>query len=44
MVKMGDADGMICGVIGRYDFHLEHIRDVIGRKARVHTAWPRSTP
>ncbi|WP_374316932.1 NADP-dependent malic enzyme [Aquabacterium sp.] len=30
LVKMGDADGMICGVIGRYDLHLEHIRDVIG--------------
>ncbi|MDE1999944.1 MAG: NADP-dependent malic enzyme, partial [Burkholderiales bacterium] len=30
LVKMGDADGMICGVIGRYDFHLEHVRDVIG--------------
>ncbi|HYR26130.1 MAG TPA: NADP-dependent malic enzyme, partial [Aquabacterium sp.] len=22
LVKMGDADGMLCGVIGRYDLHL----------------------
>ena len=36
MVKMGDADGMICGVIGRYDFHLEHIRDVIGVREGAH--------
>ena len=36
MVKMGDADGMICGVIGRYDFHLEHIRDVIGVRPDAH--------
>jgi malate dehydrogenase (oxaloacetate-decarboxylating)(NADP+) len=36
LVKMGDADGMICGVIGRYDFHLEHIRDVIGTREGAH--------
>ena len=36
LVKMGDADGMICGVIGRYDFHLEHIRDVIGTRPSAH--------
>jgi len=36
LVKMGDADGMICGVIGRYDFHLEHIRDVIGVREGAH--------
>jgi malate dehydrogenase (oxaloacetate-decarboxylating)(NADP+) len=37
LVKMGDADGMICGVIGRYDYHLDHVREVIGTKpdARV---------
>ena len=37
LVKMGDADGMICGVIGRYDFHLEHIRDVIGVRPEAHS-------
>jgi len=36
LVHMGDADGMICGVIGRYDFHLEHIRDVIGTHPDAH--------
>ncbi|MFY9461191.1 malate dehydrogenase (oxaloacetate-decarboxylating)(NADP+) [Aquabacterium commune] len=36
LVKMGDADGMICGVIGRYDFHLEHVRDVIGTRPEAH--------
>ncbi|MGH8149012.1 MAG: NADP-dependent malic enzyme [Steroidobacteraceae bacterium] len=30
MVLLGDADGMLCGLHGRYDAHLEHIRDVIG--------------
>ncbi|HWP18368.1 MAG TPA: NADP-dependent malic enzyme [Burkholderiaceae bacterium] len=30
MVRLGDADGMLCGLVGRYDSHLEHVRDVIG--------------
>jgi malate dehydrogenase (oxaloacetate-decarboxylating)(NADP+) len=30
MVALGDADGMVCGLQGRFDAHLEHIRDVIG--------------
>ncbi|MDX1711804.1 MAG: NADP-dependent malic enzyme [Rhodovibrionaceae bacterium] len=29
-VKRGDADAMICGVEGRYDRHLRHIRSVLG--------------
>ncbi|MBA4108300.1 MAG: NADP-dependent malic enzyme [Leptothrix sp. (in: Bacteria)] len=36
MVKLGDADGMICGVIGRYDLHLNHIQEVIGQKPEAH--------
>lgn len=32
MVKLGDADAMICGLHGRFDTHLDHIRDVIGAK------------
>ncbi|WP_294638482.1 NADP-dependent malic enzyme [uncultured Aquabacterium sp.] len=36
LVKMGDADGMICGVIGRYDYHLDHVREVIGVKPGAH--------
>jgi malate dehydrogenase (oxaloacetate-decarboxylating)(NADP+) len=34
MVKLGDADAMLCGLVGRYDVHLEHIRDIIGLRAR----------
>ena len=30
MVHLGDADGMLCGLHGRFDAHLENIRDVIG--------------
>ncbi len=37
MLKRGEADAMICGLVGRYDGHLEHIRHVIGRKAGVRT-------
>ena len=32
MVHLGDADGMLCGLHGRYDAHLEHIREVIGMR------------
>ena len=30
MVARGEADGMICGKVGRFDYHLSDIRDVIG--------------
>ncbi|TAN11970.1 MAG: NADP-dependent malic enzyme [Burkholderiaceae bacterium] len=30
MVHLGDADAMLCGVVGRFDAHLEKIRDIIG--------------
>jgi malate dehydrogenase (oxaloacetate-decarboxylating)(NADP+) len=33
MVKLGDADAMLCGVYGRFDVHLEHVNDLLGRKA-----------
>jgi malate dehydrogenase (oxaloacetate-decarboxylating)(NADP+) len=33
MVKLGDADALLCGLVGRYDTHLDHIRDIIGVKA-----------
>ncbi len=32
MVTLGDADAMLCGLVGRFDTHLDHIRDVIGVK------------
>ena len=34
-VRRGDADAMICGMVGRFDSHLENVRDVIG-PARAH--------
>ncbi|MEC4721891.1 NADP-dependent malic enzyme [Noviherbaspirillum sp. CPCC 100848] len=30
LVHMGDADALLCGTVGRFEGHLEHIRDVIG--------------
>jgi malate dehydrogenase (oxaloacetate-decarboxylating)(NADP+) len=30
MLRRGDADAMLTGLVGRFDHHLEHIRDVIG--------------
>ncbi|MFV0676405.1 NADP-dependent malic enzyme [Variovorax sp. tm] len=32
MMHLGDADAMICGLVGRFDVHLEHIRNLIGLK------------
>jgi malate dehydrogenase (oxaloacetate-decarboxylating)(NADP+) len=29
-VHRGDADAMLTGLVGRFDQHLEHVRDVIG--------------
>jgi malate dehydrogenase (oxaloacetate-decarboxylating)(NADP+) len=29
-VYLKDADAMICGMVGRFDQHLQHVRDVIG--------------
>ncbi len=35
MVKLGDADAMLCGLHGRFDVHLDHVRDVIGLRNGV---------
>ncbi|GGX98584.1 NADP-dependent malic enzyme [Vogesella alkaliphila] len=32
MVRLGDADGMICGTVGGYNDHLHYIDQVIGKK------------
>ena len=32
MVRLGDADAMLCGVYGRFDVHLEHVQGIIGLK------------
>jgi len=35
MVKLGDADAMICGLVGTYETHLERIHSIIGHEAGV---------
>ncbi len=30
MIHLGDADAMLCGLVGRFDGHFEHIKEVIG--------------
>ncbi|MBF0621630.1 MAG: NADP-dependent malic enzyme [Magnetococcales bacterium] len=35
MVKRKDADAMICGTFGRYEWHLRHVQDVIGLRDDV---------
>ncbi len=37
MLRRGEADAMLCGLVGRYDQHLEHVRNVIGRRPGVRT-------
>jgi malate dehydrogenase (oxaloacetate-decarboxylating)(NADP+) len=32
-VKLGHADAMLCGMVGRFDTHLQHVRDIVGLKA-----------
>ena len=36
LLKRGDVDAMLCGVVGRHHQHLKHVRDVIGLKPRAH--------
>jgi len=35
MVKLGDADAMICGLVGSYETHLERIHSIIGHASGV---------
>ncbi len=30
MIRMGDADGMICGLVGRFEQHLEQVKRILG--------------
>src|SRR5262249_394113 len=32
----GDADALLCGLVGRFDGHLEHVRGVIGLREGAH--------
>ena len=29
-MELGDADALLCGLVGRFDKHLEHVRSVVG--------------
>ena len=35
MVALGDADGLICGLVGTYNTHLERIDSILGKQAGV---------
>ncbi len=35
MLKRGEVDAMICGVVGRYDYHLRYLMDVVGKQPGV---------
>ena len=35
MVERGEADAMICGVMGQYVYHLRHLKDIIGMRDGV---------
>ncbi len=36
MLRRGDADAMLTGLVGRFDHHLEHIANVIGLRKGAH--------
>ena len=35
MVKLGDADAMVCGLVGTFETHLERIHSIVGHEAGV---------
>jgi malate dehydrogenase (oxaloacetate-decarboxylating)(NADP+) len=37
MLRRGEADAMLTGLVGRFDAHLEHVRDVIGLQPQART-------
>ncbi len=37
LVRRGEADAMLCGLVGRFDGHFEHVQNVIGRRDGVQT-------
>ncbi|MBK7001984.1 MAG: NADP-dependent malic enzyme [Rhodoferax sp.] len=32
MLRLGDADAMLCGILGSFDVHLQHVQNVVGLK------------
>jgi malate dehydrogenase (oxaloacetate-decarboxylating)(NADP+) len=37
LIKLGYADGMVCGITGRFEHHLQQIDDVIGKAPGCNT-------
>lgn len=37
LVRRGEADAMLCGLVGRFDGHFEHVQNVIGRHEGAQT-------
>ena len=37
MLRRGEAQAMICGLVGHFDAHLKHVRSVIGLRPGGHT-------
>jgi malate dehydrogenase (oxaloacetate-decarboxylating)(NADP+) len=37
MLRRGEVDAMLTGLVGRFDAHLEHVRDVIGLHPQART-------
>jgi len=36
MVHLGDADALLCGLVGRFDAHFAHLREVVGQRPGSH--------
>ena len=36
MVHLGDADALLCGLVGRFDGHFAHLREVVGQRPGAH--------
>ncbi|MFZ9665192.1 MAG: NADP-dependent malic enzyme, partial [Limnohabitans sp.] len=34
-LHLGDADALLCGVVGQFDAHLKHVRDIVGLAPEV---------
>ena len=32
LLQMGECDALVCGTVGKYQAHLRHVADVIGRR------------
>ena len=35
-LKLGHADAMLCGAVGRFRDHFKHVQDIIGKREGVH--------